>query len=219
MPCKRTLGATPSPFALTPTADSTGHYSISINNADANGKQHVNVYTFSATTPVDGTSGTSITELINANNTGPNATGLTATFNAQTQRLMLTSAGGGSFSITNEASPGGTGPNDTSNFLLALGLSGNATLPQTVSTQLGDIDHVLDVALNARSLVGARINALAQINTQVTNSVAGGTAVTSGIEDTDVPKATTQLTATQVALTASYSVTSRLESKDLFDYL
>ncbi len=214
-----TLGATPSPFAIVPAPDSTGHYTISINNADANGKQHVNVYSFSATTPIDGTAGTSITELINANNTGTNATGLTATFDAQTQRLVLTSAGGGAFSVTNEASPGATGPADTSNFLLALGLSGNATLPQTVSTQLGDIDHVLDVALNARALVGSRINALAQVNTQVTNSVADGTAVTSGIEDTDVAKATTQLTATQVALTASYSVTSRLESKDLFDYL
>jgi flagellin-like hook-associated protein FlgL len=43
--------------------------------------------------------------------------------------------------------------------------------------------------------------------------------VQSGIEDTDVATATTAFSATQVALTASYSTTTRLEAKDLFDYL
>jgi flagellin-like hook-associated protein FlgL len=75
------------------------------------------------------------------------------------------------------------------------------------------------VTLNARSLVGSRINALAQINTQVSTDVVNNTGVISGIEDTDIAKTTTQFTATQVALTASYSTTSRLEAKDLFDYL
>ena len=63
------------------------------------------------------------------------------------------------------------------------------------------------------------MNALAQINTQVSTDVVNNTAVQSGIEDTNIAQATTQFTLTQTALTAAYSTTSRLEAKDLFDYL
>lgn len=213
---RTTLATTPSPFSVTPTPDSTGNYTISINNTDASGENHVNSYTFSGTTVLDDATATSIIGQINAKNTGANPTGLTATFDAQSQRLILTNAGGGAFSVTDEASTGAT---DTSNFTSVFQLAGSATLPQTVSTQLGDIDNALNVTLNARSLVGSRINALAQINTQVSSDVLNNTSVISGIEDTNVPKATTQFSATQTALTASYSTTSRLEAKDLFDYL
>jgi flagellar hook-associated protein 3 FlgL len=216
---RTTLGTSPSPFAVTPTPDSTGKYTISINNTDALGAEHVNSYTFSGTTVLDDTTAASITGQINAQNTGANATGLTATFDAQTQRLTLTNAGGGAFTVTDEPSTGATGPTDISNFTSVFQLTGSATLPQTVSTQLGDIENALNVTLNARSLVGSRINALAQINTQVSTDVVNNTGVISGIEDTDIAKTTTQFTATQVALTASYSTTSRLEAKDLFDYL
>jgi flagellar hook-associated protein 3 FlgL len=207
-----TLGSAPSPFIVAPKADSAGNFSISIDNTDASGIDHVNVYTFNAATAVDG-GPTSITGQINANTA---TTGLTATFNAKTQRLVLTNAGGGNFNVTDEPSAGAT---NTSNFTSIFALTGTATLPQTVSTQLGDIDNALDVTLNARALVGSRMNALSQINTQVSADVLDNTTVQSGIEDTDVAKTTTEFSATQVALTASYSTTTRLEAKDLFDYL
>jgi flagellar hook-associated protein 3 len=214
-----------SPFAVLPTPDSSGDYTISINNTDAAGLQHVNSYTFYGTSAVDSASALSITGAINAQNTGPNATGLTATFNAQTQRFSLTNAGGGAFTITDEpTNPPATPPtappsNYTSNFSSVFELTGTASLPQTISTQLGDFDNVLNVTLNGRGLVGSRINALAQINTQLSTDVLDNTSVQSGIEDTDVATATTAFSATQVALTASYSTTTRLEAKDLFDYL
>jgi flagellar hook-associated protein 3 FlgL len=207
-----TLGSAPSPFVVPPKADSLGNYSITIENADASGIDRAFVYTFNAATAVDG-GAASITGKINANTA---ATGLTATFNAQSQRLILTNAGGGAFSVTDEPSAGAT---SASNFTSAFGLTGSATLPQTVSTQLGDIDNALDVTLSARAIVGSRMNALAQISTQVSTDVLDNTSVQSGIEDTDVAKTTTQFSATQVALTASYSTTTRLEAKDLFDYL
>jgi flagellin-like hook-associated protein FlgL len=222
-PAPTTLGGSvpPSPFSVLPVPDDgiPPGYSISINNLDSTGVQHVNSYTFYGTTAVDGSSALpllSITGAINAQNMGPNATGLTATFDAQTQRLVLTSTGGGAFSVTDEASAGAT---KDSNFSAVFGLTPSATLGQTVSTQLGDFDNALNVTLNARSLVGSRINALAQISAHVSTDVVNNTAAQSGIEDTDIAKATTQFSATQVALTASYSTTTRLEAKDLFDYL
>ncbi|MGD0475511.1 MAG: flagellin [Candidatus Velthaea sp.] len=220
-PGQTTLGATPSPFSVVPTADGAGSYTISINNTDASGVAHVNAYTFYGTTAIDNATTispnnatpASIVGAINANSA---TTGLTASFDAQTQRFMLSNAGGGAFSVTDEPSAGATG---TSNFTTAFALAGSATLPQTVSTQLGDISNALGVTLDARSLIGSRMNALAQINTQVSTDVVNNTAVQSGIEDTNIAQATTQFTLTQTALTAAYSTTSRLEAKDLFDYL
>jgi flagellar hook-associated protein 3 FlgL len=202
-----------SPFSVAPVADSSGNFSISINNADASGVDHVEAYTFSGIAAVDGASALSITGAINAKTP---VTGLTATFDAQSQRLILTNAGGGAFSVTDEPSAGAT---NTSNFTKVFALAGSANLPQTISTQLGDIDNALNVTLNGRAIVGSRINALALINTQVTTDVMNNTTVQTGIEDIDVPKATTEFSATQAALTASYSTTTRMEAKDLFDYL
>jgi flagellar hook-associated protein 3 FlgL len=211
-----------SPFSIAPVADSSGNFSISINNADAAGVDHVEAYTFPATLPAasvdDATAAVPATSasIVGAINARSSVTGLTATFDAQSQRLTLTNAGGGAFSVTDEPSAGAT---NTSNFTKVFALAGSATLPQTISTQLGDIDNALNVTLNGRAIVGSRINALALINTQVTTDVMNSTNVQSGIEDTDVPKATTEFSATQAALTASYTTTTRMEAKDLFDYL
>jgi flagellar hook-associated protein 3 FlgL len=212
-PSPTTLSATPSPFAVSPVADSAGGYTISVHNTDASGVEHVESYTFFGSSPVDSSSTLSITGAINANAA---TTGLTASFNAQTQRLTLTNAGGGSFNVTDEDS---TGADDTSNLTSVFGLSGTASLPQTISTQLGDIENIISANLNSRAVVGTRINALAQINTQVTTDINDNTTVQSGIEDTNIPTATTAFSATQAALTATYSTTTRLEAKDLFDYL
>jgi flagellar hook-associated protein 3 FlgL len=217
-PAPTTLGAAPSPFAVIPAPDSSGNYSISINSVDAAGGKHVQPFTFSAATPVD--DGVAVPPLLSSSivsqiNAASATTGLTAKFDAQTQRLTLTNAGGGTFSISDESA----GATNTSNFTTVFSLTGTASLPQTVSTQLGDIDHALDVTLNARAQVGSHMNALATIGTQVSSDVLNQTTVQSNIEDTDVPKTTTAFSATQAALTASYSTTTRLEAKDLFDYL
>jgi len=219
-----------SPFAIAPVADSSGNFSISINNADASGVDHVEAYTFPATLPATATvpaasvddatvaapNNATSASIVGAINARSSVTGLTATFDAQSQRLILTNAGGGAFSVTDEPSAGAT---NTSNFTKVFALAGSANLPQTISTQLGDIDNALNVTLNGRAIVGSRINALALINTQVTTDVMNNTTVQTGIEDIDVPKATTEFSATQAALTASYSTTTRMEAKDLFDYL
>jgi flagellin-like hook-associated protein FlgL len=49
--------------------------------------------------------------------------------------------------------------------------------------------------------------------------VTDNTNVESGIEDTSVASATTAFTATQTALEAAYSTTTRLEQQTLFSYL
>lgn len=210
-PAATTLGA--APFATPLQADSAGTYSISINNADATGTQHVQTYTFAATSAVDGAGPGSVVGSINANTA---TTGITARFDAKAQKLVLTNAGGGAFFVTDVASPGAT---NASNFTQAFALQGQADLPQTVSTQLGDVDHVLDVVLNARAVVGARINALTAIGNQVNTDIVDNTKVQSGIEDVDVGKAAAQFSQAQTALQAAYATTTKLESKTLFDYI
>ena len=222
-PAPTTLGTVPSPFLTAPVPDNatTPSYSISINSNDAAGINHVQAFTFLASTPVDDSTPPVLTSpsIVAQINAASVSTGLSASFDAQTQRMTITNVGGGSFRVTDEPSPGPPAATTTSNFTALFGLSGSATLPETVSTQLGDIDNTLDVTLNSRALVGSRINALSLINTQVSTDVVNYTSDQSGIEDTDVAKTTTAFSATQVALTASYSTTTRLEAKDLFDYL
>jgi len=204
-------------FATPIQADSTGQYSITINNADASGAQHVNTYTFTGADTIDGPAppggAGSIVGEINANTA---TTGLTATFNAKTQKLVLTNAGGGAFFVSDVPSPGAT---NTSNFTTTFGLQGQADLPNTISTQLGDIDNALNVVLNARSVVGARIDALSTIGNQLNSNIVDNQQQQSNIEDVDVAQATSAFTLTQTALQAAYATTTRLESKTLFDYL
>jgi len=208
------------PFAIPLTADSSGQYSISINNADAANVQHVNTFTFTTTapaTPIDGPGPPpGIVQQINAKNTGANPTGLFATFDAKAQKLILTNAGGGAFYVTDVPSAGAT---NTSNFTTVFGLQGQADLPNTITTQLGQIDKVIDVTLNARSVVGARINALTQIADQLNVNIVDNTKVQSNIEDVNVAKATAQFSQANTALQAAYATTSKLEGKTLFDYI
>jgi flagellin-like hook-associated protein FlgL len=210
-----------SSFLVPPKPDSNGNYSISIENTDAAGADHTNTYTFTDLSTVDDAvppAAATTASIVGAINAKTATTGLTATFNAQTQRFALTNAGGGAISVSDVASTPPTAT-DTGNLTNVFNLTATASLPQTVSTQLGDIDNALEVTLSARSLVGSGIDTLAQINSGLSTGVVNDTAVQSGIEDINVPQATTQFTATQAALTASYSTTTRLESKDLFDYL
>ncbi|GAC1597603.1 MAG: hypothetical protein NVS3B28_29500 [Candidatus Velthaea sp.] len=210
---QNTLGN--APFSVPLAADNAvpPGYSIRINNADAGGVQHVFAYSFTAATKLDDGTPASVVGAINANTA---ATGLTARFDDKAQRLVLTNAGGGAFYVSDVPSPGAT---TTANVTTVFALQTQADLPNTISTQLGNIDHVLDVALNARSVVGARINALSQIGNQLNVNIVDNTKVQSNIEDIDVAKAAAQFAQTQTALQAAYATTTKLEGKTLFDYI
>ncbi|HEX3464004.1 MAG TPA: flagellar hook-associated protein FlgL [Candidatus Elarobacter sp.] len=208
-PAPTTL-ATPNAFAVTPVADSTGNYSITIDGS-VNGVPGTSTITVPAATAIDDGTATSLVGRINAVSA---TTGVTAAFNAKTQKVVLT--GQGSFSVADASSPGAT---NTGNLTKVLNLAPQADFVQNLSTQLGDIDNVLNGVLNARSVVGARIQALGAIQSQLQTDLTDNKNSESGIEDVDVASAVTQLSQTQTALQAAYSTTNKLESKTLFDYL
>jgi flagellar hook-associated protein 3 FlgL len=208
-PAPTTIG-TPNAFAVTPVPDSTGNYSITINGS-VNGVQGVSTITMPAGTAIDDGTPASLVGRINAVSA---TTGVTASFNAKTQKIVL--SGSGSFYVSDASSPGAT---NTGNLTKVLNLSPQADFVQNVSTQLGDVDNALNGVLNARSVVGARIQALGTIQSQLQTDLTDNKNSESGIEDVDVALAVTQLSQTQTALQAAYSTTTKLESKTLFDYL
>jgi flagellar hook-associated protein 3 FlgL len=212
-PAPTTIG-TPNAFAVAPVADSTGNFSITINGT-VNGVQGIATITVPPGAALDDgvgpPGGTSLVAKINA---ATATTGVTASFNAKTQRIVLT--GTGTFYVNDAASPGAT---NSGNLTKVLNLAPQADFVQNVSTQLGDIDHVLNGVLAARSVVGARIQALGAIQNQLQTAVTDNTSTESSIEDVNVAAAVTKLTQTQTALQAAYATTTKLESKTLFDYI
>jgi flagellar hook-associated protein 3 FlgL len=195
-------------FAKPLTADSSGSYSIAINGTPPNGAPANVLVTFASTD--------TMAQVVGKINAVTAQTGVTAAFNVKTQKLALTTQNEQPFTVNDIASPGAT---NTANFVEAFGLTTNADFVQNISTQLGDIDHVLNVNLNSRAVVGGRIQALTQIQNQNAQNVTNNTQVQSQIEDTNVASAVTQFTQTQTALQAAYTTTSKLESKILFDYV
>lgn len=157
-----------------------------------------------------------ITQVVAAINADTSATGVSASFNAQTDKLSLT--GNGPFQIEDIATPG-TGATTTGNFVATFNLQNQADVVNNLSTQLNDIDHVTQVLLNARATIGSTIQQVGTLSGVATTQVNTDTTVQSGIEDTNIPQATTQFSLAQTALQAAYSTTSKLEQKDLFDYL
>ncbi len=212
-PAPTTIG-TPNAFAVTPVADSTGNFSLNINGS-VNGVAGMATITLAAGAAIDdGVApplGTSLVAKINA---ATATTGVTASFDAKAQKVVLT--GTGSFYVTDTPSPGAV---NSANLTKVFNLATQADFVQNVSTQLGDIDHALNGVLGARSVIGSRIQALGSISDQLQTALTDNTKVKSGIEDVDVAAAATKLSATQTALQAAYSTTNRLESKTLFDYL
>lgn len=212
-PAPTTLNAA-NTFATTPVADSSGNFSLQINGT-VNGVQSVQTVTVAANAPLDGGPGS----VVGAINAVTAQTGVSAAFDPSTQKITLT--GTGSFYVNDVASPGATNTGNLTAVLhLASTTSANqADMVQNVSTQLGDIGDVLNTVLNARSVIGSRIQTLSSIGDQLQTSITDNTNVESGIEDVDVASATSKFTAVQTALQAAYDTTDRLESKTLFDYL
>jgi len=201
-----TLGA--ATLATTLTPDASGNYSISINGQPPNGPAANVLVTF---LPTD-----TMAQVVAKINAFTAQTGVTAAFNVKTQKLALSTQNEQSFFVNDIASPGAT---NTANFVEAFGLTTNADFVQNISTQLGDIDKVLNVALNTRAVIGGRIDSLNTLADQTNQSITDNTKVQSQIEDTNVASAVTQFTQTQTALQAAYSTTTHLESKILFDYV
>jgi flagellar hook-associated protein 3 FlgL len=185
------------------TTDSNGNLEISIASGTSNG------VTINLT-------GLTMGGMIAAINAQTGTTGVSASFDYQTQRLTLSSAGNQSFQVNDVSSPGAT---NTGNFVAAFNLNNQADFVNNLSTQLGDIDHITQAMLNARAQVGSTIQQAGALNSTSSSTVTNDTAVQSGIEDTNVPKATTQFSLAQTALQAAYGTTAQLEQKDLFDYL
>jgi flagellar hook-associated protein 3 FlgL len=196
------------------TADSAGDYTITIDGAPNQGTGSPAVITF---TPQD-----TIGQIVAKIDATTAQTGVTATFNVKSQQLFLTSSNGATFNVTDTSTPSppaATAATNTSNFTGVFGLSTTADFVQNVSTQIGDIDSVLDKVLNTRAVIGGRIDALNQIADQNNLAITDNTKVQSNIEDTDIPTAVTAFSQTQTALQAAYSTTDRLEGKILFDYI
>ena len=221
-PAPTTLGqiAGPPPMTTIPLTADNGvpvpGYSIEIDGTNpataAPGKAVLN---FTAATPVDSAVPPGIVQLINAQTVN---TGVTAAWNVASQRLQLTSTAPNSppFLVSDVASPGAT---KTSNFLEAFQIPNQVSVTSNLSTQIGDIDAVINQVLTARAQIGQQIQNLAATTNQVQALSNDNTTTKSGYEDTNVAQATSQFTLTQTALQAAYATTSRLEGKTLIDYI
>jgi flagellin-like hook-associated protein FlgL len=143
---------------------------------------------------------------------------VTASWNVASQRLQLTSVANGSppFLVSDVASPGAT---NTSNFLEAFQIPNQVSVTSNLSTQIGDIDSVINQVLSARAQIGQQIQNLAGTTAQVQALANDNTNTQSGIQDTNIAQATSQFTLVQTALQAAYATTTRLEGKTLIDYL
>jgi len=160
--------------------------------------------------------GSTVNSMLAAINAQTPSTGVSAAFNAQTEKITFTSANGTPFNVSDVPSAGAVG---TSNIVQAFNITQQADVVGELSRQLGDIDTVLNRALDARAVIGGNIQTLAGVQSQTSSLVVNNTSVQSSIEDADIAKVVSQFSQTQTALQAAYATTNRLESKVLFDYL
>ena len=211
------LGPPPftTPMTTVPlTADSAGGYAIEIDGTTvATGQPGQAVFNFTAATQVDGAAG--IVQQINAQTA---TTGVQASWNVASQRLQLTSVAPNSppFLVSNVSSPGAT---TQSNFLQAFQIPNQVSVTSNLSTQIGDVDAVINQVLQARTNIGQQIQNLAATTNQVQSLSNDNVTTQSTIADTNIAQATSQFTLTQTALQAAYATTTRLEGKTLIDYL
>jgi flagellin-like hook-associated protein FlgL len=204
-------------------ADSLGNYAIHIDGTSpTTGAVGGVTISFPPGTTLDDGTPASVIGLINAQTP---TTGVTASWNTASQRIQLASTGPNSppFMIsdapsTNPGPPPATATT-SSNFLEAFQLPKQISVTSNLSTQIGDIDAVINQVLNARANVGQQIQNLSATTSQLQALSVDNTTTKSGYEDTNVAQATSQFTLTQTALQAAYAVTSRLEGKTLIDYI
>ncbi len=198
----------------------SGSYTITIDGTAASGAPGSKTLTFGNADTV----GT----VLAAINAATNTTGVTASWNEQSQRLQLTSTAANSppFRVSDTATPVGNGvppatvaATNTTNFLEVFQIPNQVSVTSNLSTQIGDIDAVINAVLSARAQIGQQIQNLAGTSSQLQALSTDNTSTKSGYEDTNIAQATSQFALTQTALQAAYATTSRLEGKTLIDYL
>jgi flagellar hook-associated protein 3 FlgL len=162
------------------------------------------------------TPGETMAQVIAAINLASTATGVVASFNYQTQRLSLNDVQNQNFLVSNVAAAPGIA---TSNFTNAFLLGSTGDVVNNLSTQLGDIDNTLTVALEAAGQVGATVQTVSALSEVESSRGTSDTQVQSSLEDTDIAKVTAEFSLSQTALQAAYQTTTRLEQDDLFNYI
>ncbi len=186
------------------TLDSTGNVSITIASKTApNGV----LITFGP--------GSTVANIVAGINAQTAVTGVSAAFDPKQERLALTSTVG-AFQVSDAPSAGAV---NTGNFVKAFGLTQQADLVNNLSTQIGDIDHVLGTVTVARASVGSTIQTLAGIQTATSAESLTQTQVQSNLEDADAAKVIAQFSQIQTTLQAALATTARVTSKQLFDFL
>ena len=163
------------------------------------------------------TVGETMQNVINEINAQTGTTGVTASFDYQTQRLSLNDLTNSNFAITNV--PSGPGIATVANFTNAFLLGSTGDVVNNLSTQLGDIDNNLTVALTAAGSIGATVQTVASLSSTESTRETSDTSVQASLEDTDIAKVTSEFTLSQTALEAAYQTTTRLEQEDLMSYL
>jgi flagellar hook-associated protein 3 FlgL len=158
-----------------------------------------------------------VAQLIASINADTPATGVSASFNYQAQRLSLTDVGNESFVVSNVASAPGVAT--VSNFTSAFLLNSTPDVVTNLSTQLGDIDNALTVALSAAGSIGSTVQSVAALSTTESSRQTQDTQLQSNLEDTDIAKVTSEFTLSQTALQAAYFTTNKLEQENLFSYI
>ena len=200
------------PSATTLTPDNAGTYSFRIDGTTSTGAAGGQTFTFNNTD--------SVGTILAAINAAPAVaqTGVTASWDQQSQRLVLTSTANASpsFLVSDVSSPGAT---NTSNFMAVFKLSSQGSVTTSLTDQIGDIDDVINAVLSSRAVIGQQIQNLSSTSNQVQALSVDNTTTQSTYEDTNVASATSQFTLTQTALQAAYATTTRLEGKTLIDYL
>ncbi len=186
----------------------------------ASGNGNVAFTLYSSLTPSGQTfvfsTGTTMANVIASINAASNTTGVTASFDYQTQRLQLNDTGNDPFYITDTKAPSMLA---TSNFTSAFLLGSSGNVVTNLSTQLGDIDNSLTVALDAAGEVGATVQTVSSLSETEASRGESDTQVQSNLEDTNIAQVTSQFSLTQTALEAAYETTTRLEQNNLMDYL
>ena len=226
-----TIAGPPAMTTVPLTADNAvpPSYSIQIDGTNpATGGPGSVKLTFGSGNAVDDGTANSVVGQINA---ATATTGVAASWNVSSQRLMLTSVGPNSppFLISDIPSPLSGNPptipavttaaTTPSNFLKAFQIPNQVSVTSNLSTQIGDIDAVINQVLSARAGIGQQIQNLAGTTAQLQTLSNDNVTAQSTIQDTNVAQATSQFTLTQTALQAAYATTSRLEGKTLIDYL
>jgi flagellar hook-associated protein 3 FlgL len=163
------------------------------------------------------TPGETMQGVVNAINAASTATGVTATFDYQSQRLELNDTTNQDFTVTDV--PSAAGFATTGNFTSAFLLGGSGDVVDNLSTQLGDIDNALNVALTAAGAIGATVQTVSSLSSIESERGTNDTSVQAGLEDTDIAKVTSQFSLTQTALQAAYETTTRLEQNTLMNYI